>query len=240
MSNCETCLVSDLSICSVLSTDERAELGTFGQVKTIMRGQTLQWEGEEALFVANVIEGLLKMSTSTSDGREQIVGLAFPSDFLGQPFHDRCGYTATAMVDSRVCLFTRTSFDAFARAHPELGHDLLMRTMDELNTARHWLLLLGRKTASEKVSTFLLELSRQMAGPGNGLDGILCPGSRPAPLDRFELPVDRQHIADILGLTIETVSRQLSMMRTAGAIALPDRRTVEILDRAWLENAAGD
>ncbi|MFA7439880.1 MAG: Crp/Fnr family transcriptional regulator [Sphingomonadaceae bacterium] len=242
MSNCDACLVSGLSICSVLTTDERTELGSFGHIKTVKRGQTLQWEGEDSLFVANVIDGLLKLSTATSDGREQIVGLAFPSDFLGQPFHSRNGYTATALVDSRVCLFTRTAFDAFTLEHPELGHDLLLRTMDELKSARHWLLLLGRKSAGEKISSFLLELSRRMARvvENQNDNQILCPGAEPAPLDRITLPVDRQQIADILGLTIETVSRQFSHLRAIGVIELPDRRTVEILDRAWLQENAGN
>jgi len=189
------------------------------------------WEGEDALLVANVLEGVLKLSTSTSDGREQIVGVVYPSDFIGRPFGERSHHSVTALVDSRVCLFPRAAFDRFAHDHPELEHRLLNRALDELDRARRWMLLLGRKSAPERVASFLLEMSVRLAEAGCEHDG---------PLDRFELPLDRQQIADVLGLTIETVSRQLSALRASGVIDLPGRRALHILDRGRLIALAGD
>ncbi len=200
-------------------------------MQTIPRGRTLVWEGEDAALVANVIEGVLKLSISTSDGREQIVGVVYPSDFIGRPFGDRSQYSVTALVDSKVCMFPRSAFDRFAHEHPELERRLLNRTLDELDRARRWMLLLGRKSAAERVASFLIEMSQRLAETG--------PDPQ-IPLDNFDLPLDRQQIADVLGLTIETVSRQLSAMRAAGVIELPGRRSLSIRDRARLVALAGD
>ena len=108
---------------------------------------------------------------------------------------------------------------------------MLNRTLDELDRARRWMLLLGRKSAAERVASFLIEMSQRLAETG--------PDPQ-IPLDNFDLPLDRQQIADVLGLTIETVSRQLSAMRAAGVIELPGRRSLSIRDRARLVALAGD
>ena len=226
MSACDTCLVRNRAICSVLDSDEISGLNTIGRRKKVRRGETLIWEGDDAPVVANVIEGMMKLTTATGDGREQIVGVSFPSDFIGRPFGATSANSVTALTDAELCVFTRSSFDSFAKSHPALEHELLERTLTELDRTREWMLLLGRKSAAEKVASFLIEMSRRLGRQS-------CEaGSGPA--SKFELPLSRQQTADILGLTIETVSRQLGRMRDAGIIALPDRRTVEILDREAL------
>lgn len=219
------------AICSALEPEVLEQHSREGRIQTLPKGRTLVWEGEDALLVANVIEGVLKLSISTSDGREQIVGVVYPSDFIGRPFGDRSQYSVTALVDLRVCMFPRTAFDRFAHEHPELERRLLNRTLDELDRARRWMLLLGRKSAAERVASFLIEMSQRLAETGT--DPLV-------PLDMFDLPLDRQQIADVLGLTIETVSRQLSAMRAAGVIELPGRRALSILDRPRLMALAGD
>jgi CRP/FNR family transcriptional regulator len=231
MNSCLNCHVRNRAICSALESDEVEALNKIGRRQSIKRGQVLIWEGDESLLVANVIDGVLKLSTSTADGREQIVGVVYPSDFIGRPFGANAQHTVTALTDARVCSFTRTAFDGFAREHPELEHKLLERTLSELDRARSWMLLLGRKSAGEKVSSLLLEMSRRLAGavPGNATQ-----------LTRFELPVDRQQMADLLGLTIETVSRQITRLRNSGLIDTPDRRSIVIRDREGLIASAGE
>ena len=91
------------------------------------------------------------------------------------------------------------------------------------------MMLLGRKSASEKVASFLLEMSERLAGQGCHTDTQAG----------FELPFGRQQIADILGLTIETTSRQLTKMRADGLLDLPSRREIVINDRAAMEMTAG-
>mgnify|MGYP001335307602 CR=1 FL=1 len=226
MDHCTTCVVRNRAICSALEDAEIALLGKMGRHHRLSAGQTLIWEGEDSLLVANIIDGVLKLSTSLSDGREQIVGIVYPSDFIGRPFGTRTQHNVTALTDAHVCTFSSTDFDRFARDHPDLEHRLLERTLTELDRTRHWLLLLGRMTATEKLAHFLLDMSQRLVRPG-------CSPLDPA--DAFDLPFGRQQIADILGLTIETVSRRLNDLKAKGVIALPSRRRIEILDRTALE-----
>jgi len=226
MSNCEHCVVRNRAICAGLDTEELAVLSTIGRRRWLAAGESLIWEGEESLLVANVIEGVLKLSTGTEDGREQIVGVVYPADFIGRPFG------VTALTAAQVCVFSRRDFDRFAARHPALEHKLLERTLAELDRTRKWMLLLGRKSASEKLASFLLELAERLA-PAD------CQHVPSAGADRFTLPFSRQQIADVLGLTIETVSRQFTRLKSEGLIALPSRREVVISNRPALTMEAG-
>lgn len=232
VNSCQTCVIRNRAICSSLNEQELETLNRIGRRVTVHRGQTLMWEGDDSSLVANVIDGVLKLSTSTADGREQIVGVVYPSDFIGRPFGTTTQHSVTALCDATVCMFTRAAFDEFAREHPELGHKLLERTLTELDRARHWMLLLGRKSAGERVATFLLEMAQRLAESH-------CT-TKADRVDRFDLPLSRQQMADLLGLTIETVSRQLTRLRQAGIIDLPDRRAVVILDHEAMEAEAGN
>jgi CRP/FNR family transcriptional regulator, anaerobic regulatory protein len=230
MKDCSQCVVRNRAICSGLLPDELAVLGRLGRKQMVERGQTVAWEGEESLIVANVITGILKISMSMPDGREQIVGIVFPSDFIGRPFGKASPYNITALAAAELCIFTRSAFDKFAREHPELEHKLLRRTLDELDRAREWMLLLGKKSAGERIATLLLEMSTRLGAQG-------CNADIDA-LNHFDLPLDRQQIGDLLGLTIETVSRQLTKLKSEGLIGLPDRKHVIIHDRLRLNELA--
>ena len=232
MSSCDQCLVRNRAICSALDAQEIIALNAIGRNRVLSPGESLIWEGDDSVLVANVTEGVLKLSTGTEDGREQIVGMVFPSDFIGRPFGSTTGHGVTALTQARVCVFNRRDFDKFAREHPALEHKLLQRTLAELDRTRRWMLLLGRKSASEKVATFLLEMAERMATPG--CEDMAMPNSV-----RLDLPVSRQQIADVLGLTIETVSRQFTRLKAEGVIDLPSRREVVIRDRAALAIEAG-
>ncbi|MFC3175384.1 Crp/Fnr family transcriptional regulator [Novosphingobium bradum] len=232
MSSCDTCVVRNRAICSALDSQEIGALNTIGRTRTLAPGESLIWEGDDSVLVANVIDGVLKLSTGTEDGREQIVGMVFPSDFIGRPFGKTTGHGVTALTEARVCVFNRRDFDSFAREHPALEHKLLQRTLGELDRTRRWMLLLGRKSASEKVASFLLEM-------GERIGGTSCEDSDGPAEILLELPVSRQQIADVLGLTIETVSRQFTRLKAEGVIDLPSRRAVLIRDRFALAAEAG-
>lgn len=232
MSSCDLCVVRNRAICSALDAGELDALNAIGRRRTLSAGESLMWEGEESLLVANVIEGVLKLSTGTEDGREQIVGVVYPSDFIGRPFGATTNHTVSALTDARICLFNRRDFDGFAREHPGLEHKLLERTLGELDRTRRWMLLLGRKSASEKVASFLLEMAERLIEPG-------CQASFEEPNRRLTLPFSRQQIADVLGLTIETVSRQFTRLKAEGIIDLPSRREVILRDPQALAAEAG-
>lgn len=233
MANCDLCVVRNRAICSSLDAKELEALNAIGRTRKIQPGESLIWEGEDSVLVANVIDGVLKLSTNTEDGREQIVGVVYPSDFIGRPFGGTTGHGATALTEATVCVFSRRDFDAFAREHPALEHKLLERTLAELDRTRRWMLLLGRKSASEKLASFLLEMEERLQPPGCAWD-FENAGPR-----RITLPFSRQQIADVLGLTIETVSRQFTRLKNDRVIDLPSRRDVTILDHAALVAEAG-
>jgi CRP/FNR family transcriptional regulator len=232
MSNCDLCVVRNRAICAGLDDRELVALNAIGRRRNLAAGESLIWEGEDSVLVANVIEGALKLSTGTEDGREQIVGVVYPSDFIGRPFGTTNGYGVTALTDALVCVFSRRDFDAYAREHPALEHKLLDRTLGELDRTRRWMLLLGRKSAGEKLASFLLELNERLVEPGCKVDF-----NRSGRV--LNLPFSRQQIADVLGLTIETVSRQFTRLKTDGIVDLPSRREVVILDHAALQAEAG-
>ncbi len=227
---CQACTVRNRAICADLESDEIDLLNRIGRRQTLRPGNQLLWEGDEAVLVANVVEGVLKLSTQTSDGREQILGLAYPSDFLGRPFGKSTPYGVEALTDALVCVFQRSDFDRFAREHPRLEHKLLERTLTELDRTRRWMLLLGRMSAEQKLAAFLLEMSERLSPATCSAEGVAA--------DALELPLSRQQIADVLGLTIETVSRQFTRMKAEGLIDLPSRRDVRILQRGALEDRA--
>lgn len=163
---CQACSVRNRAICADLADDEIALLNNIARRRRLEAGESLLWEGDEAVFVANVVSGALKLSTQTSDGREQILGLAYPSDFLGRPFGTTTPYNVEALCETIVCLFRRTDFERFALTHPRLEHKLLERTLGELDRTRRWMLLLGRMNAEARLATLLLEISERSVAAG--------------------------------------------------------------------------
>lgn len=227
--SCDECPVRKHSICAALSPAELEELSATGRRRIIAAGKSFIWENDESTLVANVIDGVVKLSAGAEDGRQLTVSVAYPSDFIGRPFGRTIQNAVTALTDATICMFSRADFDSFAASHPALEHNLLERTLIELDRARRSIWQLGRNGSEQKVASFLLDLSSRL--------GNLERNPAEA-LDRFELPFSRQQIADILGLTIETVSRQMTRLKRSHVIGLPSRRGVVILNRGALKNLA--
>ena len=218
---CSDCAVRDSALCAALDDDELARLNRIGRRQRLAKGETLQFAGDDSLVFANVVDGVLKLATSTADGREQIVGLLYPADFLGRLFAVRVDYDCTALTDADLCVFPRKGFEAALTDFQKLERSLLERTMAELDRTREWMLLLGRKSAEEKVASFLLNIIDRLTPEG-------C-ARKTAGAQTYVLPLTRGQIADVLGLTIETVSRQMTRLKSAGIIALPSTREITIL-----------
>lgn len=228
MNFCQACTVRNRAICADLDDDEIGLLNNIGRPMHLDQGERLLWEGEDAVLVANVVEGVMKLSAQTADGKEQILGLVYSSDFLGRPFGQTTPYGAEALTKTQVCVFPRAEFDRFAREHPRLEHKLLERTLAELDRTRRWMLLLGRMNAEQKLASFLLETADRLAPDACGPFGEGAPRM-------LTLPLSRQQIADVLGLTIETVSRQFTRMKNEGLVEVLGRREIAILRRDALE-----
>ena len=228
---CRDCPIRSRAICALCDADELAELERIKCYRTYAPGETIAWSGERMALVGSVVEGVATISSTLADGRRQMVGLLLPSDFIGRPGRARSGYDVVAATQVTFCMFQRPEFERMIRRSPHMERRLLEMTLDELDAAREWMLLLGRKTAREKIASLLAIMARRDAALNDT-----------APRDGMSFPlyISREAMADYLGLTIETVSRQISALRREGVIALQDSRVVQVPDFARLLKHAGE
>jgi len=231
--SCDTCAVRHRALCSALSPEELGRLSKISHRRTFDAGETILSDDENPDYFANIVSGVVKLTKVLADGRQQIVGLQFSSDFLGRPLRARSPYFAEAASPVELCCFPIKDFEALMKSSPTLEHRLFENALNELDAAREWMLILGQKTAEEKVASFMLLLARraQQAGCAHHL---VLEGS---PL-RFDLPLTRSGIGEFLGLTIETVSRQMTKLKTRGIIKLDGLRTVVVPDIDKLDQLA--
>lgn len=223
---CSSCAARALSVCGRASDAAVQRLSQLTETLTLKSGDVLAREGDPADAVFNVTAGAVRVYKLMSDGRRQIVGFLFPGDFLGLSPSPDYAYTAEAIAPTRVCRFTRKSYLGVAAEYPELESALFSRSSDELAAAQEHMLLLGRKTAGERVASFLLDLSARAARRGENGDIVV-------------LAMTRGDGADYLGLTLETVSRILSSMKTRRLLRQLSPDSYAILDREALRRMAG-
>lgn len=230
--NCGSCPIRHRAVCARCESDELAALEEIKFYRSFQAGQTLIWSGDRMDFVASVVTGVATLTQVMEDGRTQTVGLLFPSDFVGRPGRDAAPYNVIATTDVMMCCFRKKPFEELMARTPHIGQRLLEMTLDELDAAREWMLLLGRKTAREKIASLLAIVARR--------DASLQGQVRQRQVT-FDLPLTREAMADYLGLTLETVSRQISALKREGIIELAGKRTVNVpdLDRL-IEEAADD
>ena len=223
---CRACEARHRGICGALSPEQLAELSKHTTKMVYSAESEIAPVGAEVMRQANILSGVVKLSKLTADGRQQIVGLQFAPDFMGRPHAKQSDVTVEAATDVKVCAFPAGTLEALMRDTPDLEHKLHEQTLKELDEARDWMLTLGRKTASEKVASFLYLIATHADPEADSGDGAIS----------FDIPLKRSDIADFLGLTIETVSRQLTKLRHAGVINIYNNRTVEVPDLERLHN----
>jgi CRP/FNR family transcriptional regulator len=189
-------------------------------------GETLFAEGDETNAVYEIVRGILRLVKLLPDGRRQITGFLFAGHLVGLAPEGLQVYTAEAVTEVTLCRYGRAAFERLIDEMPGFAKRMLAVASHELRAAQDQMLLLGRKTAMEKVASFLLVIAKQQD------------------VDRtqeVDVPMTRSDIADYLGLTIETVSRTLTKLKQGGLIALATPNRMEIVDRDQLEElAAGD
>lgn len=229
---CKRCSVRHQAVCSSLAPAELAVLNKIARKREFKAGQNILIAEEDMPYVATVVSGVIKLIQSLPDGRQQIVGMHFPPDFLGRTYGTKSRCFAEAVSDVDLCLFPKKEFENLLANYPDLETRLFQDTLDELDVARDWMLLLGRKTASEKVASFLAMIARRVPLQG-------CQHSSEPHQISFHLPMTRADIADYLGLTIETVSRQMTRLKTHEIIRLHDNRDITILNMDRLSELAG-
>lgn len=229
--SCAVCGIRKRAVCAHCGNDDLAALEEMKFYRSFEAGQVVVWADDRLDFVASVVSGVASLTQTLEDGRTQMVGLLLPSDFLGRPGRDRSPYTVTAMADTLLCCFRRRPFEELMRKNPRIPARLLEMTLDELDGAREWLLLLGRKSAREKIASLLAIIARRDAAMRRDVPSVRA---------QFDLPLTREAMADYLGLTLETVSRQMSALRRDGVIALEGARRVTVPDFGRLVAESGD
>lgn len=212
---CDSCGARPLSVCGSIDEAHISQLDALAEHIVAETGAALIREGDPANYVFNITSGSVRVYKLLQDGRRQITGFLFAGDFLGLATGDTYVFAAEAIEPVTACRFRKSDFRVLIRNVPALEAVLLDRANHELAAAQNQMLLLGRKTALERIATFLLDLP--------SLDP-----ARATRADDVRLPMTRSEIADYLGLTIETVSRVLTRLKTSGVIRLVSLTEIHI------------
>lgn len=221
---CLSCAARLKSVCRAIPDRDLACLVAASNELTVPARRSFIEEGDVATDFYNIVDGSAKLYKSMADGRQQIIGFAGVGSFLGLVAAGPYAFSAEALEPMRLCRFSQPALSALLDEFPAMERLLLERVSAELAAAQEQMLLLGRKTARERLASFLLDPRLRKARSGG--------------TELLHLPMPRSDIADYLGITIETVSRMLSMLRLAGIIDIPGKSTILIRRRKQLESIA--
>lgn len=225
-SPCAACSVRDLSICNVLNADELKHFTSIVSDVTIASGQALFYEEDPAEHLFVIREGCARIFKLMADGRRMITGFLYPSDVIGFADDGVYSYGCEAVTTLTVCRMPRKRLFEFFETYPVLEHRMLQIATNEIAAAQDQMLLLGRKTALEKLASFLYVLSSRNMRRG-------------VPGERLFLPMSRGDIADHLGLTTESVSRCFTQLRKMNVLRLDSAQNVTIVDGTGLARLTG-
>jgi len=217
--------VRELALCGALAPDELDALATIGFEVRYTAKQPIFFEGDEAKSFFTVKNGVAAVSKSLADGRRQVTGFLYPADLCGLATDGRYANSVEAITNLTLYCFARRQSEGVLDRFPKLERRLLGQASNELAAAQEQIVLLGRKTATEKVASFLLMISEHHRRNGQSDNPVW-------------LPMTRRDIGDYLGLTIETTSRMFTELQRLGAISkLPDAR-VDLQNRQMLQEIA--
>ena len=223
--DCDACDVRALTFCGDLGHDAMSAVASIVSRIEVPAHALLAEEGEQSPYVYNVTAGTAKLYKSLPDGRTQVLGFLLPGDFLGLGDDRLGGLAAESLTRVSVCRFRRRDFENLQERIPVLGRRLLSLAQDEIARSREQMLLLGRKSARERLASFLLGLYDRLEARGEAND--------PLPL-----PMTRTDIGDYLGLTIETVSRMLTQLQGASVVEFEGCRRFRVKRWDALERLA--
>ncbi len=222
---CAACGARGRTVCASLDGDALSVVDAVAIRQAFPPGQNIFDEGEPSDYLFNLTQGTVKIYKLLADGRRQVTGFLFAGDFLGLASEAAYAYTAEAVTEAKVCRFRRGQLDQLLERFPQMERRLLVMAGHELAEAQEQMLLLGRKTAKERIASFLLSLSRRAQQAGRAADPV-------------SVPMSRTDIADYLGLTTETVSRTFTKLKTEGLIRLLPGGLVALADREALADLA--
>jgi CRP/FNR family nitrogen fixation transcriptional regulator len=196
--------------------DSLAPLEGLGVVIALRRDEPLFRPGDKAEFYFKVLKGAMRSCHVLADGRRHVGEFFLAGDFIGLDAAESYAFAAEAIVDTSLIRYSRRKVEALAAEEPRIGQSLVEIMRSGLAAARDRMLLLGHMTAMERIASFLVDLSKRRS------DG------------RISLPMTRTDIGDYLGLTMETVSRALSQLRSDGIITQHGLHELTVADPAAL------
>ena len=225
VSPCDACRAREFSACAALTAEEQKRLTAIMRTVNVEPNYSIFDEADPAEYVYTITAGTVKVYKLLGDGRRQITGFLFSGDFLGLTHNEAYAYSAEALAPTRLCRFRRRRLEALLVEIPHLEQRLLAMASHELAAAQDQMMLLGRKSARERVVSFILMLSDSATRHGR-------------PGDPVFLPMSRSDIADYLGLTTETVSRTVTLLKKQGLIELLDDKQIRLSRTSALREIA--
>lgn len=228
---CQSCPARGSRVCRVLTLMPDVAIGRESMIKRVPAGRMLVGQHNRTGWFGVIVSGVVKLTIGCEDGRQQIVGLQFPGDYMGCTGAAPSAVMAETATKVEICCFPQTYIEGLLGRNPALSRAVLDQAQSDLEAARRWMVVLGHCGALERVAALLLMFFRRL-GPSARQHAVEAD-------DLFELPLSRGELAEYLSLTIETVSRQIKVLKEMGAIDVVGRRGLRVLDPAPLVRLTG-
>lgn len=226
---CRNCNVRHGSICGALDNAQLRVLARHTRSTRHEVGSELFGDATDVRSYANVVSGVIKLMKVLKDGRQQVVGLKFANDFIGRVYATSNALSAEAASVVELCQVPRSILEAMLEENRTLERRLMKETLRELDEAREWMVTLGQKSAGERVASFLYLIALHVHPELGHVSAEI----------EYALPLTRRDMADFLGLSIETVSRQLTQLRQMEIVVIRNKRHLTIPDTERLRLRAG-
>ena len=226
------CAVHNLTVCRTASPDALAQLNRIAHLRSYPRGSIIQAQGDACDIVGNITEGVVKLSSASINGDDHIVGLLFPSDFFGRLFAEESSFSYEAATDVTLCSMNKSAFERFLIDHPAIEHEMLKAKLDELDAVREWAAITNGHTTMQRVATLLYVFSKRSMN--QHLDG-----GTTAP-HTVHVPLSRRDIADYLGTTPETLSRNIQTLARSKVIRIINAKHFDLLNASELIKHSGE
>lgn len=233
MARCLSCTVRNAGICGALTDEQLNDFHRVGQWRTYQPGERFFSSDDDEPFIGAIHKGSVKVTKTLLDGRNQIVGLLFPPSCCGHTLSLDNTYLIEALTKVEICIFKLGPFRQMAKKYPGLNERLLKQALEDLDAAQDWMVLLGQKSAEERVASFFLKMAKQPTtdiNKGTGVD--VKPGY-------FRLQLGRQDMADCIGLNYDTVCRHISTLKKRNLIAFNGPNYFRVSDMENLTKLAG-
>ena len=229
---CSNCAIHNRAVCRSASPEALIQLNRISHLRTYARGSIIQAQGESCSIVGNIVEGVVKLSSASVNGDDHIVGLLFPSDFFGRLFAEESSFSYEAATDVTLCSMNKAAFERFLMDHPAVEHEMLKAKLDELDAVREWAAITNGHTTMQRVATLIYVFSRRAENQHlNHPD---------APSTTVHVPLSRRDIADYLGTTPETLSRNIQMLSRSKVIRIINAKHFELLSVSELIKHSGE